>query len=475
MNSQITLLELHDAIKDILYGNFEDRYWIVAEISQLNENKQGHCYLELIEKNDTDKTVAKAKANIWSFTFRHLKSYFEDMAGESLKAGMKVMILASVEFHELYGYSLNITDIDPTYTIGNQAQKRQEIIKQLEEDGVMDMNKEIEFALVPQKIAIISSETAAGFGDFMNQLSENTFNFQFYTKLFPAVMQGDTAEESIISALEQIYTYEDFFDVVVIIRGGGSKEELSCFDSYLLALNIAQYPIPILTGIGHERDESIADMVSHKKLKTPTAVAEFIIEQTARFDSKMEDFFMKIKKILENKLNEENLYLKNLSSDLKHQSKYLNSSNKSKLLMLEEISKNKMQKAFIYEKNKLKNIEFKILSFTRNSSIKELEKLVQLTRNIKNSKTFKLKLELNKLETINSGFPKIIQNFFSRNKEYQLSLNKQLTLLSPENVINRGYALVKKKNKIMISSLQIEKGDQLSVLMKDGEIDVVVS
>jgi exodeoxyribonuclease VII large subunit len=228
----------------------------VAEISELNMNRSGHCYLELIEKDSlSDKIIAKSRATIWAFTFRTLKAYFETTTGETLRGGLKVLLKASIEFHEVFGFSLNIQDIDPQYTLGDLARKKAQIIQQLTSEGVLDMNKGLPFPLVPQRIAVISSETAAGYGDFLNQLETNSFGYCFFTELFPAIMQGDKASESIILALEHVYSHIDEFDLVAIMRGGGSKSDLNCFDDYELAYFITQFPLPILTGIGHERDD----------------------------------------------------------------------------------------------------------------------------------------------------------------------------------------------------------------------------
>ncbi|MFC2086531.1 exodeoxyribonuclease VII large subunit, partial [Bacteroidota bacterium] len=289
MPDSITLYELNEQIKDVINNSFQETYWIVAEISELRENAySGHCYLELVEKNEkNEKLKAKAKATIWSYTYRMLKPYFETTTGRALSDGLKVMVKVIVDFHEIYSLNLSILDIDPSYTVGDLALKKQEIIKRLEEEGIIDMNKELEISEVPQKIAIISSKTAAGYDDFQNQLSNNEFKYAFYTKLFPAFMQGDKAEESIIQALDKIYNYEDFFDVVIIIRGGGSKLDLSCFDSYWLSYHITQFPIPVITGIGHERDDTIVDTVANTRLKTPTAVAEFLINKLYQFEASL--------------------------------------------------------------------------------------------------------------------------------------------------------------------------------------------
>ena len=290
MNEQLKLSELNGRVKKAIGETFTAPVWVVAEISELKLNRNGHCYLVLIEKEENgDAIVAQAKATIWSYTFRMLRPYFESTTGQPLTEGLKVLVSVSVEFHELYGYSLNIRDIDPTYTLGDMARRRREIISRLQNEGVADMNKELTLPLVPQKIAIISSFTAAGYQDFIDQLTNNPSKYRFHTRLFPAIMQGNQAETSIIGALEQIYLYENFFDVVVIIRGGGSQVDLSCFDNYNLAYFITQFPLPVITGIGHEKDDSIVDLVAHTRLKTPTAVAEFLISGLTRFDNYLDD------------------------------------------------------------------------------------------------------------------------------------------------------------------------------------------
>ena len=220
--------------------------------------------------------IAKAAAKCWASKWMIIRPYFERITGQRLTVGMKVLLKVKPQFHEAFGFSWIVTDIDPTYTMGDMARKRQEIIRQLKEEGVFDLQKELSLPLFCQHIAVISSETAAGYGDFCNQLTDNPYGFQFRTRLFPAIMQGEGTEQSIISALEKIY--EDLtFDCVVIIRGGGATSDMSGFDTLALAENVANFPIPIITGIGHERDESILDMVSHTKVKTPTAAAAFLI------------------------------------------------------------------------------------------------------------------------------------------------------------------------------------------------------
>jgi len=309
MNS-ISLSELTSRIQDAIKLNFDSAVWIRAEISELRENPGGHCYLELIEKDSSsDAILAKTKATIWASTYRMLKPYFESTTGQSLRAGLNVLVAVSVEFHGVYGFSLNIRDIDPTFTIGEMAVRRMQIIRQLEADGIVDMNKQLEFPELPQRLAIISSATAAGYGDFCDQLKNDPSHFAFYQKLFPAIMQGEQAEKSIIAALEKIYENIELFDVVVIIRGGGATTDLVCFDSYELALNCAQFPLPIVSGIGHQRNISILDMVAHTSVKTPTAAAEFLISQMQEAENKTLNLLADIQDIIKNKIENETHFL----------------------------------------------------------------------------------------------------------------------------------------------------------------------
>lgn len=286
----LSLYELNNLVRGVIADTFSQRFWIRAEMSDVRCNQNGHCYLEFIEKDSNNKTIiAKARGSIWSNVFRMLKAYFESETGQAFASGLKVLVQVSVEFHELYGYSLNVHDIDPTYTLGDQAKNRALIIKQLEEEGVLDLNKELALAKIADRIAVISSPTAAGYEDFCNQLTNNKDGFIFYNKLFPAIMQGDRTEQSIIAALDRIYENIDKFDAVVIIRGGGATSDLSSFDSYLLAANCAQFPLPIITGIGHERDDTVLDVVAHTRAKTPTAVAEFLIKHIYESASELID------------------------------------------------------------------------------------------------------------------------------------------------------------------------------------------
>ena len=275
----LTLSQLNACVSREMKSAFPATYWVMAETSDVRINNR-HCYLELVEKNATGNgLISKARAYIWSNTFEMLKPYFEQTTGRSFTSGLKVLINVFVEFHPIYGYGLNICDIDPTYTLGDLQLRRQAILRQLEEEGILTLNKELEMPCLPQRIAVISSATAAGYEDFCRHLADNRQGFIFYPHLFPAIMQGDQTEASIISALDKLFKYKDLFDVVVIIRGGGATSDLSAFDSYELAANCAQFPLPVITGIGHERDDTVLDFIAFHRAKTPTAVADFLIEQ----------------------------------------------------------------------------------------------------------------------------------------------------------------------------------------------------
>lgn len=277
----LSLFELNSLVRETLELTFSNEYWVRAEISELRVNR--HCYMELVQK-DSHKNgiIAKARAQVWANRWAFIKPMFEDMTHQSLATGMQVLVKAEITFHELYGYSINITDIDPTYTLGDIAKRRQEILHQLTQEGISTMNQELPLPRMLQRIAIISSASAAGYGDFCNQLKNNPARLAFHTQLFQATMQGDDVTPSIINALNCIAGQQEQWDAVVIIRGGGATSDLSGFDTLELAENVAQFPLPIITGIGHERDDTVIDLIAHTRMKTPTAAAEFLIQHQSK-------------------------------------------------------------------------------------------------------------------------------------------------------------------------------------------------
>ena len=276
-----TLQLLNALVREAIEIELPDEYWVEAELSECRESR-GHCYMELVEKDETSNTpIARASAKCWKQTWAMLQPYFERTTGQSLHAGMKVLLKVYAQFHEAFGFSWIVTDIDPTFTLGDMAQRRQAIIRKLKEEGVFDLQRELTIPRFCQRIAVISAETAAGYGDFCRQLTENEYGLQFEPTLFPAIMQGEQVEQSVIAALNSIHERINDFDIVVIIRGGGSTSDMSGFDTLALAENVANFPLPIITGIGHDRDECVLDMVSNMRVKTPTAAAAFLISHLA--------------------------------------------------------------------------------------------------------------------------------------------------------------------------------------------------
>ena len=291
---RLSLYQLNSLVREVLECEMPHQYWVEAELSECRESR-GHCYMELIERDKQGATpIARASAKCWASRWMMVRPHFERITGQRLTAGMKVLLCVTPQFHEAYGFSWIVSDIDPTYTLGDQARRRQEIIRQLKEEGIFDLQKSLHLPLFCLHVAVISSETAAGYGDFCNQLADSPFAFR--TQLFPAVMQGEGVEQSIIKALENIYKSVECrdesanpFDCVVIIRGGGATSDMSGFDTLALAENVANFPIPIITGIGHDRDECILDMISHTRVKTPTAAAAFLIDHLQHVSDIIED------------------------------------------------------------------------------------------------------------------------------------------------------------------------------------------
>lgn len=322
-------------VKDAIEMQLPDEYWVEAELAECRE-RGGHCYLELIEKEDTTNTpVAKASAKCWRQTWQMIQPYFERTTGQSLRAGIKVLLKVYAQFHEAYGFSWIVTDIDPTYTLGDMARKRQEIIHQLKEEGIFDLQRELCIPRFAKRIAVISAEGAAGYGDFCKQLEDNENGFKFEVTLFPAIMQGEQVEPSIVAALNNVYHSIRDFDVVVIIRGGGATSDLSGFDTLALAENVAQFPIPIITGIGHDRDESILDMVANTKVKTPTAAAALLIDNLRQVLERINEAQQRITMAINQRLANQKTRLSNFQTLIPLLSQNILSNAKHRLELIE--------------------------------------------------------------------------------------------------------------------------------------------
>lgn len=428
----LSLYELNALVKRSINACLPDTYWVQAELSDVRSNYSGHCYLEFVQKEPRGKNlIAKARGTIWSNVYRLLKPYFEEETGQAFVAGIKVLVKVSVEFHELYGYSLTVQDIDPTYTVGDMARRRREILKQLEEEGVLTLNKELELPLLAQRIAVISSATAAGYGDFCNQLEHNPYGLVFYPCLFPAVMQGERVEQSIIAALDAINAQRDNWDVVVIIRGGGATSDLSGFDTYDLAANCAQFPLPIITGIGHERDDTVLDSVSHTRVKTPTAAAEFLINHLHDTADTLEDYASFILQAVSTRMEREKTRLTRLVERIPMQTRI-----------------------------RLTNEHYR-----GERMIKQLETALQS----------RLTKEKHHLQLIETRLGIVSQRrLVQENHRLQL-LEQQLKTASPEHLLKRGYSITLKDGKVITDVSVLHPGDELTTRFAKGEVKSVVT
>lgn len=428
VRKEFSLLELNSLVSDTIRHAFPETYWVRAEMSDVRVNtSSGHCYLEFIEKNAlTGQTMAKARASIWAKTFRMIKPYFEGETGQVFTSGLKVLVKVTVDFHELYGFSLTVLDIDPAYTLGDMVRRRMEIIKRLQEEGVYTLNKELPFPVLPQRIAVITSPTAAGYEDFMKQLSHNKRGYVYYPKLFPAIMQGEKTEESVIAALDRIYPYAGLFDVVVIIRGGGATSDLNSFDSYLLAANCAQFPLPVITGIGHERDDTVIDLVAHTRAKTPTAVAGLLISCMEDAEGDLVTLQEQCISLTQETLQDKKTFLQMLGLRLPAQTSRLLERHKAYLQLLGQ----------------------KLPSLVSGS----------------------LDRKRNELDVSGVRMANAVSSMLEKRRN-ELRLSEQfIRMASPEYVLKRGYTLTVKDGKIIKHAAEVVAGEEIITRFADGEV-----
>lgn len=430
MHVAISLLELNQLIRDTLDIQLDPSYWVVAEIAEINHARQGHAYLELVEK-EGNQIAAKIRATIWSYTYRNISSRFKSITGQDLKSGMKILAQVSVTFHEIYGISLNIKEIDPNYTLGERARIRQEILDKLAIEGMLEFNKRHVLPAVPQKIAVISSSTAAGYGDFVNQIKNNRFGYQVHHQLFQATLQGAEAAQTIIQALKSIHGAHQMnpFDAIVIIRGGGAQLDLDCFDDYQLAVEIAKSDLPVITGIGHERDETIADLVAHTKMKTPTATAEFILSGFREFEETLE-------------------------------------------LLWKQIERNASQ-IWVWEERKLRDLENKLGKLSTTMIHRSEEKLNFILRQIKTLS--QKQLTVNKITIDNQliSLQKASRVRLKGESEKLDRLNIDLNRLNPERFFEMGYTRSEISG-VPIHKLQPKTGDILRTYYGNLKIESTI-
>lgn len=426
----LTLSELNGLVRSTIESVLTDEYWVEAEISEARESR-GHCYMELIEKDVRSNTpVARASAKCWRQTWALLRPYFERTTGQTLHAGMKVLLRVYAQFHEAYGFSWIVTDIDPTYTLGDMARKRLEIIRQLKEEGVFELNKELELPLFTQRIAVISSDTAAGYGDFCNQLDENEYGYKFKTSLFAAIMQGEQAEQSIIAALNRINEQIDYYDCVVMIRGGGSTSDLSGFDTLALAENVANFPLPVITGIGHERDESVLDLIAHTKVKTPTAAAALLINRLRSVEERIDNCRERITRTVTGHINSEKQRLAAISGRIPALFSVVKTRHEARLDMMPQRLKGAAGNRINAQKHHIDIMEQNILPLA--------ERRLTAARH---------RLEI---------------------------LEQRAKALDPALLLRRGYSITLYKGRAVRDASTLKKGDKIETRLENGTIKSIV-
>ncbi|MCQ2204921.1 MAG: exodeoxyribonuclease VII large subunit [Bacteroidales bacterium] len=432
MEQAATLSQVTSYLREIV-DEAAIKTWIVAEVNTISFNR--HCYLECIEKaEDSGEVIAKMKMNIWGQVASRIIPQFEQVTGHQLAAGMKIMVYATVSFHDVYGVSATISAINPEYTLGDLEKLRRETIKRLTDDGVIDMNKQLELPTVIQKIAVVSSETAAGYGDFCQQLNNNQYGLSYDVKLYPALVQGNEAPSSVIAALDSIMAdvTDNVFvpDVVVIIRGGGSRSDLLCFDDYDMASNIAQFPLPVITGIGHDRDESVADIVAHTKVKTPTAAAEFLIAHNSETLYRLDEMLQTLRSLVVQRSEERKQKILTLHLRLV-------GCTKDRLMRIEKQASGLLSQLRIVVANRQK---------TEQLAIEHSELL------LRQAAYNRLRDEFNRVD----------------------SLAQKIEMFNPKDVMKRGFTITSKNGKKITSASEVCRGDKLTTITADGKIFSVV-
>lgn len=427
----MSLSELNGLVQEVIELSLDGTYWVEAELASLNDAR-GHCYMELIEKDDRTRTpIAQARACCWKNTWMRVCPKFTRETGEVMHAGMKVRLLVKANFHVAYGFSWIVLDVDPSFTMGDMARRRMEILRILREEGVIDLNKQLEVPMFAKRIAVISSATAAGYGDFCNQLIDNDYGFAFTTRLFPAVMQGEQVEQSVIAALDLVNQEIDNFDVVVIIRGGGSTSDLSGFDTLDLAENVANFPLPVITGIGHDRDQSVLDIVACVSVKTPTAVAAYLIDNLSATWNAIEDSALRITRSVQNRMEIERL--------------------------------------------RIQRIEQYVSSAFNIRKVKEESRLSDLSARISAAVGRRLLVEQNRLATMEQRLPVLIGMRKEREEHRLAMLEQRVKSVDPVNILRRGYSITLHDGKAVTSSALLKSGDALTIRLAEGEVKSTVN
>lgn len=426
-------------------------YWVTAEISEKKVNVSGHCYLELVEKGGANHVPkAKASAVIWRSQYAMIASYFRSTTGQELQAGMKVLVKVVVSYHALYGLSLQITDIDPAYTLGDMERQRLETIQKLKEDGVYDMNRELPLPCVMQRIAVVSSPRAAGYQDFMRELSVGPYRFE--VTLFEAFMQGNGAEDSIVEALSRAAERYEEFDVLVVIRGGGSQSDLGCFNSYRLCSYLAQFPLPVLTGIGHDKDQSVADLVAAVALKTPTAVAVSLKDRMEQFEGELDASYRWLSEATRALLHSETERLERAMTALNRLSE---SGVRTALFRMEQYRDALRHAVAATIERQGARVE---LSSTR---------LHHATR-------FVFSNGLLRIDHLREMLVQRCRDFLNDRSKSLALLEERIAAHDPRRILELGFAIVRGKGRRVADSEALQVGDTIEVEMKNRKLEAVV-
>ena len=448
MNAAVSLYELTCRIRNAISTQLPGSYWVRAEISEGRQNANGHFYCRFIEKNAAGTDIASAAGIIWAGTYVTLRARFERETGQRFGAGIKVLVRVRINFHERYGLSLLVEDIDPSYTLGDMVRRRKDIIEKLTAEGVVNLNKQLVLPRLLLRIAVITSETAAGFGDFCNHLAHGGHMFNIKIKLFPAIMQGDKVEQSVINALNAVLVESKYWDAVVIIRGGGAVSDLNGFDTYLLAANVAQFPLPVITGIGHDRDETVLDLVANVRCKTPTAVADFLIERLSKELELLENCAATLKICAQNKLNAQLQRMDSFVALIPLVFSRVIDKKKARYRILSERLPNAIQNVCRGECSRCERLVMRMEMNTKS-----------MIANMRNRL-------LHDAERLQFVVPAVL----SRQKQRLESCERGIRLAQPERVLKLGFSLTLKDGKAVTDASQLSPGDRIVTRLSNGEV-----
>lgn len=451
-NKALTLTELNSLVADAVAFGVPGEYVVTAELAGVRLSR-GHCYMELVEKDPRMNTpIARANAKCWRSTWQILAPAFTRVTGQELHAGMKVMLTVEADFHVAYGFSWTVVDISAEYSLGEMALRRRQIIECLKQEGVFDLQHELALPRFCQRIALISAEGAAGYGDFENQLSQNDYGLAFKATLFPAIVQGEQVESSVTKALMRIYKSIDSFDCVVIIRGGGATSDLAGFDTLSLAEHIANFPLPILTGIGHERDESVADMVACIALKTPTAVAAFLIDHLRETADFVDDAAEKMRHYSQMRLEAEHNRLAQISTLLPVQA----------------------ERMMAQKRREIDTIARQLPMLARDISQEKRKQLLSIAKRMPAAARQLLQEHASRLDRIAQKLPSAATLRLGREQHKLELLYTRAMALDPRQTLRRGFAIVSHNGHALTSTEGIALGDKINIRLYDGKATAIV-